>query len=650
MPITRADLLALLVIVAAAILLGWCAYLAPRSTVLDIVAPPVLLPLKAWHAPETASEQTEHYRWTQAQSLAALPNPGGRVALRLRLASGTSQPVPLQLTAADTSIAFTVTPGWRQYRFLLDAPPAERLNLTLQSPTMLVNQRHLGLMVSQFALFGGGSLPLHVLIALICASSSVYVLIRTAGLQPATSAAIIIALQASLLGWQSIAGWHYALLVPLSILLTVTALLSVLVDHCTLPCATWHAPHFPPIDWRHIVAVWLLALLVRLPWFGAPDPVGDMELAARRMRFLFHEGLAGAYLFDGDYMPLRLYLLTGLSQWVRPLGGTFDAPLTPSTMSLIKLPALVADLLTLLLLWWWSRRWVSAWRATAITALYALAPPVWINVAWWGQVDALLMLPMVAMVVLFERASGRWSWWCWAMALLIKPQAIVLAPVLYAATLCRYRSRGVLIGAAIAAVTLLVGMLPLLLAGQTTGLLQAALGSVGRFPRVTAGAYNLWYVMAHDSGALDTELLVGPLSYRLVGLLLLGSVTLLIVWRLLHHCHALTIALAAAVLALAFFSLPTQIHERYLFLCLAFLALTIAARPLMVLPFVLLTASATLNILGTLDGFIGPQQDAIAASALPWLLASLNLLLLLWLLLDLLFRPTTSQTQPTQTD
>jgi len=56
------------------------------------------------------------------------------------------------------------------------------------------------------------------------------------------------------------------------------------------------------------------------------------------------------------------------------------------------------------------------------------------------------------------------------------------------------------------------------------------------------------------------------------------------------------------VLALAFFALPTQIHERYLFLALAFLTLRIASAPWILLPYLLLIATATLNILGTLSG------------------------------------------------
>jgi hypothetical protein len=94
----------------------------------------------------------------------------------------------------------------------------------------------------------------------------------------------------------------------------------------------------------------------------------------------------------------------------------------------------------------------------------------------------------------------------------------------------------------------------------------------------------------------------------------------------------------AAVLALAFFCLPTQIHERYLFLTLAFLALSIARCERLVIPFTVLVFSATLNILGDLDGFLRQVTPIIAASPLPLVLAAINLGVLLFLTVHVLWR------------
>jgi Gpi18-like mannosyltransferase len=324
-------------------------------------------------------------------------------------------------------------------------------------------------------------------------------------------------------------------------------------------------------------------------------------------------------------MPLRLYLLYGLGQLVPLLGGSFHAPLPPVTMLLIKLPGLLADLLTIGIIYAWSLRWLSRWQAAALALLYALAPPVWMNVAWWGQVDALLVLPLIGMVLLLAQAGGRWSWLCWTVALLIKPQAIVLAPLLYVATLRLHGSRGVAQGGALALSGFVLACVPLALAGQGAGLMQAYFGSVGRFPMLTAGAYNLWYLVTLGAGGHDTGQGFGGISYRLIGMALVALVALVVGGALLRRADSLTRLSGAAVLALAFFALPTQIHERYLFLALAFIALLIPAYRWLVLVFVVLVASATLNILGTLDGFVPLATAWIAASPLPLVLALVNL-------------------------
>jgi hypothetical protein len=153
---------------------------------------------------------------------------------------------------------------------------------------------------------------------------------------------------------------------------------------------------------------------------------------------------------------------------------------------------------------------------------------------------------------------------------------------------------------------------------------------------LTSNAYNLWYLVTLGAGGHDTGQGIGGVSYRLIGLLLVASVALLVGVALLRRSDGPLRVEAAAVLALAFFALPTQIHQRYLFLCLAFLALRCASHERMVIPFVILVFSATLNILGSLDGFSPLATALIAPTPLPLALAVVNLAVLAWLLVHLL--------------
>jgi hypothetical protein len=153
---------------------------------------------------------------------------------------------------------------------------------------------------------------------------------------------------------------------------------------------------------------------------------------------------------------------------------------------------------------------------------------------------------------------------------------------------------------------------------------------------VTNRAYNLWYLVTRGASGSDQGLVAGALSYRLVGILLLGAVVLLAGLALLRRADGPARAEGAAVLALAFFLLPTQIHERYLFFALAFLILRAASDGVLLAPYLVLVATATLNILGALSGFSPGATIAIAASPLPIAIAVVNLLVLAFLLGHLL--------------
>jgi hypothetical protein len=215
---------------------------------------------------------------------------------------------------------------------------------------------------------------------------------------------------------------------------------------------------------------------------------------------------------------------------------------------------------------------------------------------------------------------------------LIKPQAIILAPLMFMSTLRRHGCRGLVEGGGIVSAMLIVAATPIVLAGQGPGLYQAAAGSVGRFPVVTNRAYNLWYLVAQDRPVSDVASHVGALSYRSIGLLLVGAVALLVMLAIWRRPDVLMRAKGAAVLALAFFVLPTQIHERYAFFALPFLLLVAAADGRVLLAFGILCITATINNLGAIGGFWPEAHVWIRTGPLPLIVAGMNILVLLGLI------------------
>jgi Gpi18-like mannosyltransferase len=623
-------------IIAAAFLL--CSAILPamllprvaRATTIAMDTAPALLPREGLYGYERLPDGSGVYSWTNGSGKLKLPNPGAAPTLRLKLLGPTQAPVPVEIRVGTLQLRFVARPEPRIYSIALPASPNERITLAIDSPQVHLHQRTLGIGIGDIRIAGNGGTPAQVVIALTIATLGGYALLRQARLPGWAAASLTLALQTAVHLWMWTNGWRYGYLSSTLFLLGGAGLAAVALERWRPPARASNprSPAWSGSDTWALAILLGAALCVRLLYFMAPDPVGDLELSARRMSFLHSGGLAGAYTDAGDYLPLRLYWLWGMSKLVPLLGGSFTAPLPPITMLLIKLPGLLADLATIAIIYGWCRSWRSTRGAATITALYALAPPVWINVAWWGQVDAVLMLALLGTIVLQERATGIWSWLCWALALLIKTQAIVFAPLLLVCTLRQHGCRGLVRGAALASGLVALVCAPLVLAGQFGGLIQSYAGSVGRFPRTTVAAYNLWYLALNGGSARDTEYVFGTTSYRSAGLVLFGIAALLVCFALLRRSDAPARAEGAATLALAFFALPTQIHERYLFLALTFLVLRIASRPRLVALYLALVLTATLNILGMLKGFMPAVYNYMADSRLPLLLAALNLLVL----------------------
>lgn len=629
-----ADLIALaLLLLAAPFWLG-LAYAGHRFAAFDVEALPVMLPTRGLLDLEPLVDRPGSFRWTDGDATIAPPNPGGPTTLRLSLSSGLDTPTTVLVAASGAELAFTAQPGLRSYALLLPPQPGERATFGLRSPTVAIAGRTLGVVVHRLAVAGDGPAPPLLLGALLLASAGVYGLLRRAGMGVMAAAAVVLVLQATMGGWQAAGAWRYGFLGTLLALAGVGAIGALVAERVWPPLppeAVQHAVPFGPRDRLVLGGLLLLALALCLPWLGAPDPVGDLELSARRMGFLMEGGFAEAFTYGADYMPFRLYILRLLAPLVPLLGGAYYEPLPAVTRAIIKLPSLLALLLTVTLIYRWARRTGGTGRAALLAGLYAVAPPVWMNVAWWGQVDVLLSLPMVAAVTLLDRWRGRASWLCWAAGILIKPQAIILAPLLYGATLRRYGPRGLAEGGFAALGLLTLACAPLVLIGEGPGLYQAAVGSVGRFPQVTNRAYNLWWLVAGDRAVSDLTEWAG-VSYRSIGLLLVGITALLVLLAALRDPRGQTRAVGAAAIALAFFALPTQIHERYAFFALPFLLLAAAYDLRLLVAYALVAITGTINIIGAIPGFVPALNRWIRASALPEAVAWISLGLLLALL------------------
>jgi len=267
---------------------------------------------------------------------------------------------------------------------------------------------------------------------------------------------------------------------------------------------------------------------------------------------------------------------------------------------LVKLPAILMDLVDSALLYALVRRYASERWALGAAALFVLNPAVIFISASWGQVDSVAASLALAAVYLLLRSdpstgSGQaktadgfaWpvvaGWLLLAYSLLIKPQAAVLVPlfVVFAFVSPEHRARRAaataagIVGAVVLAFVLTVPFHPTANPLNAFGWLYERY-QVGKdvYAVNSVNAFNLWAIV-HPFWQPDSQLIAIWPQY-LWGIVLTGIAVVLVLVRYTQARTSQAFIEAAALSTLAFFMLSTRMHERYLFDGLLF---TIAAAP-----------------------------------------------------------------------
>lgn len=216
-----------------------------------------------------------------------------------------------------------------------------------------------------------------------------------------------------------------------------------------------------------------------------------------------------------------------------------------------------------------------ALRAAAFTAF---CPALLFDTAIWKQIDGLFLLPLVLAFWLLSRRRYLPAALAWGFALALKPQALLLGPVLAVCFLQPVLvpapgqprdARARLNALARTGAGALVSLLPTLAAALACGkgpvwLFQKYFGTTQSYPYATVNGFNLWAALGGNWA--DQTLRLGPLTWQqwgTLGILLATAGLLWLGWQAARRGHFCPLTLAA-VYSAAIFTLSHRMHERYL--------------------------------------------------------------------------------------
>jgi Gpi18-like mannosyltransferase/4-amino-4-deoxy-L-arabinose transferase-like glycosyltransferase len=265
-----------------------------------------------------------------------------------------------------------------------------------------------------------------------------------------------------------------------------------------------------------------------------------------------------------DYPPGYLYVLFLLGTLSNVLALTPDDAVF---VVLLKLPAILAEAVIAWILFRAAQvRW-GASAAAGIAVLFLLSPAVLINAAAWGQVDAVLTLAIITALLQFARRHYGRAGALFALALLIKPQALLWLPlggmVLVIDSWRQHSPRPVVTASVGFALVFSTLVLPFSLVQGPGWIFALYHKSLGSYPYATLNAFNLYALLGWNWASIDNS----PLTAKpwLWGILFVVP-TLAFIGSLAIRSSRRHLVLYAAALLLAMaFTFVPKMHERYLY-------------------------------------------------------------------------------------
>ncbi len=310
----------------------------------------------------------------------------------------------------------------------------------------------------------------------------------------------------------------------------------------------------------------------------------------------------------------------------------------PLFTSLDKVLPVVCELILIVVAYAWLRdRPVLRWLIPGILAVY---PGLIATSAWWGQYESTFTLFLVLALLALNRDRPVLAWVCFAVAILFKQPAAVLAPLLLVLNFRRYGWRSTLIGVGVCTAICAVILAPFIAGSGFAGALSPYLKAADIFPYMMNNAFNGWYILAFlnhggmpivfDKHYADALPIIGGFTYKYAGIIMYVSYILIISAIMWRHAAKRYEFVWATALFLGFFILPTQVHERYIYPAAVLALFSVAQERRMWWVAIAMIWTFSYNVLGIAIPYKWPKiSSGTEILSLPT--ALLNVAMFVWL-------------------
>jgi Gpi18-like mannosyltransferase len=329
-----------------------------------------------------------------------------------------------------------------------------------------------------------------------------------------------------------------------------------------------------------------LLLMPLFPGFG-PD-VGDYQAWAGQIATFgpAHTYEQGFFL---DYPPGYLYAL-----WVVGLIGRFVGATGNVYRVIIESPAILADFALALLMYAFVRRGSRPAMAVVAMLMVALNPALLFDTVVWGQSDSVMTFVMLLSIAAILSRQYEISWGLAAIAVLVKPQGLMMLPVLGVWTMLEadfatwIKSGAALIG------VFVIGIAPFQIGREWNWIIKLYTSTAAYYHETSVNAFNLMALIGglrqSDSGTF------AGVSYYALGMSLLVPLYGFIAWILWRGRTPTRLLFASFLAIFGFFMVAPRMHERYCYAAVALAVPLALEAPEMLVVFVVISITGLINL------------------------------------------------------
>lgn len=322
-----------------------------------------------------------------------------------------------------------------------------------------------------------------------------------------------------------------------------------------------------------------------------------------------------------DYPPGYMYVLWVLG-FVRDV---FSIEMDSAVFTLIiKLPSIIAEVVTAVIVYRLASRQIGKTFGLLCSSFLLFNPALFFNSSVWGQIDAFFILFAVLTLHYLKNKNFYLGALFFALALLIKPQALILAPVVglcYVYALFKKGGFtrgivGVLGGAVVFAAVFAAGVLPFTGDQPIGWIVGKYAGTINSYEYASLNAFNLFALTGGNWQYHNQPLWL--LTYETWGLIFIGLICVAVIilqWRSRENGRVFELG---AFVVVSVFMLAHSMHERYMLPACVFLLFGyVFTRDRVTLLY-----AAAFSITTLFNQMVTLLSDSTAAAPLPTLVIS----------------------------